>query len=180
MAADRTRTLRGALAGAVAATVWAAQQPLDRRVFGVDFDDATLLGSFVTRDRRSRAALPIGLAMHAANGAVFGAVYARVAPTLPGPRPLRGVAAGLAEHLATWPVTRFSGLHPAGGQFPQLWGSRAAFAQATWRHLLFGAVLGAVEQRLNPDPVPPAPADPERAAGNGHGDPSHLVVVAPA
>jgi hypothetical protein len=35
MAFDRVRTARGALAGAVAAGVWAAQQPLDMRVFGV-------------------------------------------------------------------------------------------------------------------------------------------------
>ena len=45
MALDRTRTLRGALAGAAAAAVWAAQQPLDKRVFGVDYDDVELLGT---------------------------------------------------------------------------------------------------------------------------------------
>ena len=45
MASTRTRTLRGALAGAAAAAVWAAQQPLDQRVFGVDYDDAELLGA---------------------------------------------------------------------------------------------------------------------------------------
>ena len=52
MALDRTRTLRGALAGAAAAAVWAAQQPLDQRVFGVDYDDVELLGRFVTRGPR--------------------------------------------------------------------------------------------------------------------------------
>ena len=39
MALNGTRTLRGALAGATAAAVWAAQSPLDKRVFGVDYDD---------------------------------------------------------------------------------------------------------------------------------------------
>src|SRR5215213_8858565 len=178
--ADRTRILRGMVAGAAAAGVWAAQQPLDKRVFGVDYDDAELLGSLITGDRRDAATLPAGVAMHVANGALFGALYAKAAPSLPGPRVLRGIAAALAEHLATWPVTRFMSLHPAGRQFPQLWGSRAAFGQALWRHVLFGAVLGEVERRLNADPVAPPPPGDERGATNGHGDASHLVVVQPA
>ena len=52
MALDRTRTLRGALAGAVAAGVWAAQQPLDKRVFGSRYDDVELLGKAVAARRR--------------------------------------------------------------------------------------------------------------------------------
>ncbi len=71
-----TRTLRGALAGAAAAGVWAAQQPLDKQVFGSDYDDVELLGKFVTSES---AWLPIGLAMHLQNGALFGAAYANVA-----------------------------------------------------------------------------------------------------
>jgi hypothetical protein len=167
------------VAGAAAAGVWAAQQPLDKRVFGVDYDDAELLGSLITRDRKDPATLPAGVALHVANGALFGALYAKAAPSLPGPRILRGVAAALAEHLATWPLTRFTSLHPAGKQFPQLWGSRPAFGQALWRHVLFGALLGELERRLNEAPVAPPPPD-ERSATNGHGDVSHLVVVQPA
>src|SRR5205809_1056971 len=45
---DQARTARGAVAGAVAAGLWAAQQPLDKRVFGVDYDDTELLGKTVT------------------------------------------------------------------------------------------------------------------------------------
>src|SRR4051812_49406552 len=82
MALDRTRPLRGALAGAAAAAVWAAQQPLDQRVFGVQYDDVELLGRFVTD---GRAAYPIGLAMHIANGAIVGAVYANAGRALPVP-----------------------------------------------------------------------------------------------
>ena len=145
------RTLRGALAGALAAGVWAAQQPLDKRAFGVDYDDCELLGTIVTR---GRLAYPLGVASHLVNGALFGALYSRVAPSLPGPAPARGVTAGMAEHLATWPSLRFIGLHPASHRFPRMWGNHAAFAQATWRHALFGAVLGTLEARLNP----PAPA----------------------
>ena len=87
MAVDRTRTLRGALAGATAAAVWAAQQPLDQRVFGVEYDDVELLGRFVTD---GPAAYPIGLALHMANGAVFGAVYANAARGLPIPAACAG------------------------------------------------------------------------------------------
>ena len=71
MAFDATRTLRGALAGAAAAAVWAAQQPLDKRVFGVDYDDAELLGRLARV--RAPATHPVGLALHVANGAAFGA-----------------------------------------------------------------------------------------------------------
>lgn len=147
MPSDRTRTLRGALAGAAAAGVWAAQQPLDKRAFGVAYDDCELLGTLVTR---GHLAYPLGVAMHLANGAVFGALFARAAPSLPGPAPARGLTAGMAEHLATWPSLRFIGLHPAAQRFPRMWGNHAAFAQATWRHALFGAVLGTLEARLNP------------------------------
>lgn len=160
MPTDRRRPLRGALAGAAAAAVWAAQQPLDKRAFGVPYDDCELLGTAVTR---GRAAYPIGVASHLVNGAIFGALYASVAPAVPGPPAARGLAAGLAEHLVTWPATRFvATLHPAGGRFPRLWGDHRAFAQATWRHALFGVLLGTLEHRLNP---PAAEAPPVAAAG---------------
>src|SRR4051794_40430764 len=177
MALLHTRTLRGALAGAAAAGVWAAQQPLDKRIFGVDYDDADFLGAVVLK-RRGREAWLVGSVLHVANGAAFGALYALVTPSLPGPRVVRGVLAGMAEHLATWPLTRFVHLHPANGEFPQLWGNQAAFAQATWRHVLFGAVLGAVEQQLNPAEGEAAPAGDEMSsASNGHGDVAHLVTA---
>jgi hypothetical protein len=173
MALDRTRTLRGALAGAAAAAVWAAQQPLDQRVFAVPYDDVELLGRFVTD---GRAAYPVGLAMHIVNGAVFGAIYANAARALPIPPPLRGPLAGLAEHLATWPGTAgLTRVHPAGDELPQLWGSGRAFAQATWRHLLFGTVLGELERRLNPPDSEPSPIDPANAASNGHGSAEYVV-----
>jgi hypothetical protein len=173
MALDRTRTLRGALAGAAAAAAWAAQQPLDRRVFGVDYDDAELLGRLVTD---GRAAYPVGLALHIVNGALFGAVYANTARALPVPAPLRGPLAGLVEHFATWPGTAaLARLRPAGDDLPLLWGSGRAFAQSTWRHLLFGVVLGELERRLNPPDSEPNPIDPAAAASNGHGSAEYVV-----
>ena len=173
MPSDRTRTLRGALAGAAAAGVWAAQQPLDKRAFAVAYDDCELLGTLVTR---GRLAYPLGVAMHLLNGALFGAAFARVAPSLPGPGAARGVAAGMAEHLATWPSLRFIGWHPASERFPRMWGNHAAFAQATWRHALFGAVLGTLEARLNPPPAG-ATGEPGAASADGHGEAQRLSVA---
>jgi hypothetical protein len=41
-------------------------------------------------------------------------------------------------------------LHPARAELPRLAGNGRALAQATWRHLLFGVVLGELERRLDP------------------------------
>jgi hypothetical protein len=160
---DRTRTLRGALAGAVAAGVWLVQQPLDKRVFGWSHDDAELLGRLSGTDTAT------GAVLHLANGALFGAVYAGVAPALPLPATLRGPAAGLLEHLATWPLTAVAE--------PEMTTSPRAFAQSTWRHLLFGFVLGELERRLNPAPL--EPVSEEAVASNGHGSAAHLVASGP-
>jgi hypothetical protein len=163
VALNRTRTVRGALAGTVAAAVWLVQQPLDKRVFDWPHDDAELLG------RLTGAGPAAGAALHLANGAVFGAVYAGVAPSVPVPAALRGPLAGLLEHLATWPLTLVAA--------PDLSRSPRAFAQATWRHLLFGIVLGEVERRLNPSAL--EPVSEEAVASNGHGSPEHLVASGP-
>jgi hypothetical protein len=164
---DRAQTLRGALAGAVAAAVWAAQQPLDKRVFGVDYDDTELLGKLVTR---GRAWALVGAGLHLANGAVFGAVYANVAPRVPLPSWARGPAAALAEHFSTWPLAALSdSLHPARDEMPRLLPSPRAFAQGTWRHLLFGVVLGELERRLNAPDAPGMPAYDAVISSNGHG-----------
>ena len=156
----------GALAGAVAAAVWAAQQPLDKRLFGSDHDDVELLGKLVTRDSGWQAA---GLAIHMANGAAFGAVYALLRPFLPGPPQVAGVAAGLGEHLATWPLTALVDRDLAG--------DRRAFAQSAWRHALFGLVLGELERRLNPagqfEPLEQVPV-----SSNGHGNIEHAAAGA--
>jgi hypothetical protein len=174
MAIDRARAARGALAGAVAAGVWALQQPLDQRVFGVAYDDTVLLGKLVTR----RPAWPaVGLAMHLANGAVFGAVYASTSRRVPVPGWARGPAAALAEHLGSWPFVLLTDrTHPARDDLPTLGTDPRAFAQATWRHLLFGVVLGELERRLNDD------EDDETyehvVSTNGHGNIEHAITGA--
>jgi hypothetical protein len=176
MRIDRARTTRGALAGAAAAGVWAAQQPLDRRVFGFPYDDTELLGKLVTRG----PAWPVvGVAVHLGNGAMFGALYAAVAPRLPLPSWARGPLAGLAEHVSTWPLTAVTDrLHPARDELPALATSARALAQATWRHLLFGLVLGELERRLNAPQDDEVPSYEHVVSSNGHGDIEHAVGAA--
>ena len=162
-----TRTLNGALAGAAAAVAWAFQQPLDKLVFRCRYDDVELLGRAV---RQGPGWYRAGLVLHAQNGAAFGALYANVAPSLPLAPRWRGPAAALAEHFALWPLTGLCDrFHPARDKLPILAGNRRAFVQATWRHLLFGFVLGELERRLNAGlgSVPSGPA-PDYAS-NGHG-----------
>ena len=164
----RAQTARGALAGAVAAGVWAAQQPLDIKVFGVQYDDTELLGKSVTRGPAWR---PVGVGLHLVNGALFGALYAAAAPRLPLPSWAKGPAAALAEHASTWPLTMFIGtVHPAGKDFPPLFTNPRALAQATWRHLLFGVVMGEIERRLNAPDDADLPAYEAVVSTNGHGD----------
>jgi hypothetical protein len=125
--------------------VWAAQEPLDMKLFGVDYSDPELLAKPFGGSR------VIGLPIHLANGAAFGALYALVGARVPGPGALKGAAAGMAENLATWPLTRFlPGV--------DLWGNRRAFWQAVWRHLLFGVLLGVLEERLSAGYADDAPA----------------------
>lgn len=161
------RSLNGALAGAVAAAVWAAQQPADRRAFGSGYDDVELLGKLVTRGREWPV---VGLALHVQNGAAFGAAYAQAKPFLPGPPVTRGLLAALAEHVALWPLGRLVDRHhPARDELTPLGGNARAFAQAAWRHALFGALLGLIEHRLNADPGA-EPPPPVPVSSNGHGD----------
>jgi hypothetical protein len=134
--------LRASAAGAAAAIVWGLAEPLDQRLMGYDYSDVALLGKAVTRGPRWRVA---GFAIHAANGAVFGLVFDGLRDRAPiGPRRL-AVAMALAEHATLYPLCWFVDRHhPARGEpgVPPLLTSPRAFAQATWRHLVFGTVLG--------------------------------------
>jgi hypothetical protein len=134
--------LHPALAGAVAATAWAALEPLDRRIFRCDYSDVAVLGKAVTRGRLAR---PVGLAIHAVNGALFGLAYEQARRRLPVPARQLALAMALAEHVALYPLSYFvDRYHPARGQegVPPLLTNGRAFAQATVRHTLFGVLLG--------------------------------------
>ena len=76
---------------------------------------------------------------------MFGLVYdALRRRTRVEPRRL-ALGLALAEHTALYPLSWFvDRYHPARGEpgVPALLHNRRAFAQATWRHALFGWVLG--------------------------------------
>jgi hypothetical protein len=137
-----TGRVRAAAAGAVAATVWGLLEPLDRRLLRCDYSDIAVLGKAVTRGPAWR---PLGFAMHAANGAAFGLAFeeTRRRTGLPA-RPL-ALGMAFAEHVALYPLAWFVDRHhPARGDagVPPLLTNARAFAQASWRHAVFGVVLG--------------------------------------
>src|SRR2546421_10260298 len=124
-------TLRGGVAGAVATVVMRLEQPLDKRLFHSNYDDVEILDKLFTRGDHWR---PIGITLHVQNGAIFGAAYARLKPSLPGPGVLRGLLAGLIEHVAAWPLTvLFDRYHPARKELPKLATGPPAFGQAADR-----------------------------------------------
>jgi hypothetical protein len=161
------RSVNGAVAGAAAAAVWAAQQPIDKRVFGSSYDDVELLGKLVTRDSGWPAA---GLALHLQNGAMFGAAYAQLRPFVPGPPVVAAMLAGMAENFGLWPLARLvDRYHPARDELPALAGNRRVLAQSTWRHFVFAVVLGELERRLNAPRVADEPPEVP-VSSNGHGN----------
>jgi hypothetical protein len=170
---DRTRTLRGAVCGALAAAVWALEQPLDKALLASRYDDVELLGKALFSGAGS---YPAGLVMHISNGALVGAVYSNLAPSVPLPAVLRGPALALAEHVLLWPLVAVTDrFHPARDRLPSLAGDRRAFAQATVRHLLFGIILGELERRVNAAPEPHAPDTRADFSSNGSGSLEHAV-----
>jgi hypothetical protein len=117
--------LRAAVAGAVAAVVWGLQEPIDRRIFGCDYSDVLFLGC----GRRS-----LVFAAHAANGALFGVAFHAVRQRVDIDERRLALTMALAEHVALWPFIALVDR--------ELVTSPRAFAQATYRHALFGALLG--------------------------------------
>jgi hypothetical protein len=132
---------RSALAGAGAALIWGALEPLDKRVFRNDYSDVAVLGKFVTR---SRAWSIVGIALHAANGAAFGLAFDEVRRRTSVPTRRLALSLALAEHVALYPLSYVvDRRHPARGEpgVNSLLSARG-FAQATARHALFGVALG--------------------------------------
>jgi hypothetical protein len=132
---------RSAAAGALAATVWGLAEPLDQRLLRCDYSDVALLGKAVTR-RHWRAA---GFAIHAVNGAIFGLVFHELRDRLHADSRRLALGLALAEHAALYPLCYFVDRHhPARGEpgVPKLLTNPRAYAQATWRHALFGGLLG--------------------------------------
>lgn len=135
---------RGAVAGGVAAMAWASLEPAASRIMGTGYTDVALLGRLATR----RRAWPlVGLGVHLANGAAFGAAAA-----VAGVRsPTSGAALATVENVAVWPLMgALDRVHPdrRSGRLGPLLTNRAVFVQETVMHAFFGAVLGALLSRL--------------------------------
>jgi hypothetical protein len=135
--------VRGAAAGAIAAAVWAAGEPVLQRLVRTPYSDVRLLGRLATRGRGWPAA---GIVLHVANGALFGAAFERAG--------LRGVKAGVlaaeAENAALWPALALvDRVHPdrRDGTWPSLARSPRVAVYELLAHALFGAVLGALVRR---------------------------------
>jgi hypothetical protein len=134
---------RAALAGAAGTFGWAALEPIDRRLLRNDYSDVAMLGKLVTRSRLWPVA---GLALHLANGASFGLVFAEVRRRSELPPRRLALALALAENFALYPLAYLvDRRHPARGApglAPLL--TPRGLVQATLRHALFGVVLGAL------------------------------------
>jgi hypothetical protein len=132
------RAVRGAVAGATAAGVWAAVEFAAARALRHDYTDTRLLGRMASE----RWWLPAGVVIHSFNGAAFGAAFAAAGA--------RGPAAGLrwaaAEAVATWPgMALLDRIHPdrRSGRWPRaLLTDPKVMAQEAATHALFGVVLG--------------------------------------
>ena len=88
------------------------------------------------------------------------------------------ICQGLVRRLGKWDKRGLLEIVPSQApgvhaRFP--WIPPRAFAQSAWRHLLFGAVLGELERRLNPPRL--EPVSDEAVASNGHGSAAHLVAT---
>jgi hypothetical protein len=131
-----------AAAGAVAATVWGLLEPVDRRLFRCDYSDVALLGKAFAGGRGWR---PLGFALHALNGAIFGLAFEQAQRRLRVPKLRLALGMALGEHVALYPLGYFvDRYHPRRGQdgIPALLTNPRAFGQATVRHALFGVLLG--------------------------------------
>ena len=133
--------VRSVAAGAVAASAWALEEPIDQRVFHYDYSDVALLGKFVSR---GPGWWKTGFAIHVGNGVAFGLAFEELRRRLDTDKRRLALGMATAEHLALFSLGALVDRHhPARGEpgVPPIFTKRA-FAQATWRHALFGWLLG--------------------------------------
>jgi hypothetical protein len=139
--ADRMRRdSQAALAGATAAAVWIAAEPITRRLAGGTHRELRLISGLLAGKRGGNA---LGLAVHLANGAAFGVAFNRL-----GGRGVRqAVVAAQVENAILWPGMAVADrVHPdvRSGRWPKLFSDRGTIVQEIGGHLVFGVVLGAL------------------------------------
>jgi hypothetical protein len=151
--AERSNVAGGAVAGAVAAAVWVAAEPLGQRVFRTPYSDVRLLGALLTARGHWRW---VGTVVHLANGALFGAIFGRMGRS--GWR--QGFLAAELENLVLWPtMALFDRIHPdrRSGSWPPLVSSPRVFVYEVTMHALFGVALGLLHPPARDTHRPDAP-----------------------
>jgi hypothetical protein len=132
------RILRAAAAGAAGAAAWVVAEPAIRRALGSPHRELRLVGGLLAPER---VWLPVGLAVHLANGAVFGIAFDWF-----GGRGIRAaVIAAQVENVVLWPAMALvDRLHPdvRSGRWPPLARNPRVAAHEAAGHLVFGLVLG--------------------------------------
>lgn len=144
----------GALSGVAGGLAFAATMCADLALTGNRVNDFRLLAQFGPFANRWRLTGP---AIHLANSAALGGVYAAVEPWLAGPGWARGMLFASVENALLWPlvllVDRF---HPAttSGDLPT-YNRWPAFGWEALRHVVYGVVLGAAfERQTRPNRCP--------------------------
>jgi hypothetical protein len=137
------RDLHAAAAGAIAAAIWIAAEPVTRRLAGGTHRELRLISGLLSP---GRGGVGLGLAVHLANGAAFGWAFSRLGGYGVG----RAVVAAQAENAILWPGMAVADrVHPdtRSGAWPKLLTDRGTIAQEIGGHLVFGVVLGALIRR---------------------------------
>jgi hypothetical protein len=135
------------VSGLVAGAAFALVLEADLRITGRNVDDLIVLGRPFVHDPKN--ARRVGIAIHMMNAVALAALYATLANRIPGPPWLKGVIFANAENLVLYPITVLEDLHPAirDGQVDRYF-NWPAFWQSVPRHIAYGAVLGALYDRL--------------------------------
>jgi hypothetical protein len=135
------------VSGLVAGAAFAVVLEADLRITGRNIDDLIILGRpFVTDPKDARR---VGIAIHMMNSIALATLYAALTDRIPGPPWLRGVIFANVENLVLYPITILEDLHPAihDGQIDRYF-TWPAFWQSVPRHIAYGAVLGALYDKL--------------------------------
>jgi hypothetical protein len=136
-----------AVSGIAAGAAFVAVLEADLRLTGRNVDDLIILGRPLVnhRDDARRA----GLAIHAFNSVALAGLYALLEDRIPGSPLVKGIVFANVENMILYPLTALEDFHPAiqDGQVDSYF-TWPAFWQSVPRHVAYGAVLGALYNRL--------------------------------
>lgn len=136
------------IAGFIAGIAFVVVMEIDLRLTARNIDDRIAIGRPFVPDRPERAKA-VGLVLHLLNSIGFGWLYAWLQRWIPGPSWWRGVVVFNVENVILYPVIAWEDLHPAirDRQIDRYF-TWPAFVQSIPRHVVYGAVLGALYDRL--------------------------------